>query len=436
MPNQYLPMVNGGPPGRQFQGPTDLMPYGGGDQGNGYMPSWMQPMSGGGGGANQYTPMVNGGPPGGQGGGGMWNPQINGGTTGGQNWGYGNAPGGTTGYYEQQTPMGSFAAANSTQAYNPYIGQQSQGIQGVGPIGQNAGQNPYIGGTSGQASAGTNPFAGFNNPYTTQAIDNASQDAIRNYNTFTAPQRDAQMVRSGSFGNSGVQQMQLEDQSNLQRNLGSIATNARMQDLAAQQQMGEGAANRQTGVSTFNVGANANDLTRNLLGTFQGQGLGLDAAKFNATNALGTQQFNAGLGAADLNRDATLAQGMGQFNAGQTNNTNMFNTGQANNFLTNQRGLNQNADQFNQTMDRNVYNDNMGWMRQGQNDTMNFLNQMMNWQGQGANAANQQQQIPLNNWLQMLQGAGAAGGQGGSSTNPYQGNPLLGFLAGMGLFGG
>lgn len=405
-------MVNGGPPGRQFQGPTDLMPYGGGGA------PGMDSM-----GPNPYWQNSGG------------NPMYGAGTTGGTEWGYGNRQGGPAPFWEQQTPMGSFAAANSTQAYNPYIGQQSQGIQGVGPIGQNAGQNPYIGGTSGQASASTNPFAGFNNPYTTQAIDNASQDAIRNYNTFTAPQRDAQMVRSGSFGNSGVQQMQLEDQSNLQRNLGSIATNARMQDLAAQQQMGEGAANRQTGVSTFNVGANANDLTRNLLGTFQGQGLGLDAAKFNATNALGTQQFNAGLGAADLNRNATLAQGMGQFNAGQTNNANMFNTGQANNFLTNQRGLNQNQDQFNQTMDRNVYNDNMGWMRAGQNDQMNWLTQLAGLNQGGLTTANAQRNQPITDWQSFSNVASQLGGLGGIDQKTFEANPWLGAIAGWMLGG-
>lgn len=364
----------------------------------------------------------------------MGAPQINGGTTGGQNWGYGNAPGGSMGYYEQQTPAGSFAAANTVQAFNPYIGQTSQGIQGVGPVGAGVAANPYLGQSSGQASAASNPYAGANNPYTSQAIDAASQDAIRNYQTFTAPARDAAMMRSGSFGNTGQQQMQLEDQRNLQGTLGNIANQARMQDLFRQQDMGEAAANRQTGVSQFNVGANAGDLNRNLLGSFTGQGMGLDAAKFNAGMGLDTQKFNAGLGAADLNRNASLAQSMGMFNAGQQNDTNRFNTSAANQMLGQERSLDQQMNMFDQNMDFNVWNANANNMRMGTRDQMDFLNQMMGWQNMGVGSANQQAQNPYQQWLQMMNGAVAAGGRGGTQSNPYDSDPLLGGLSGWALF--
>ena len=118
-------------------------------------------------------------------------------------YGYAQAPGGPLGYYEQQTPVGSFAAANVNQAgpaqtaNNPYLGQASQ----------------MAGGSAGQATATSNPYFGQGNPYTAQAVDAASQAATRNYNLAIAPQRDAPMARSGSFGNTGVQQMQMERRS-------------------------------------------------------------------------------------------------------------------------------------------------------------------------------------------------------------------------------
>lgn len=343
-------------------------------------------------------------------------------------YGYGNRAGQGGGYYEQQTPVGSFAAANQQRAGpqqyadNQFIGQASK---------MDLGSNSYLGGSAGQATAGSNPYAGMDNPYTTQAIDNASNDAIRNYQKFTAPARDAQAVRSGSFGNSGVQEMQLEDQRNLQGTLGGIATNARMADLAAQQRMGESAADRQTGTSQFNTGARAGDLGRNLSGSYTGQGLKLQGLGLDANLEQGQDIFNAGQGNA-----------MDIFNTGQGNAMNLSNASAGNTMLENYRNRNQQSDQFGQNMDFNTWQANNTNMRNGSLDQMNFLNQLLGLQGQGVNAATGQQNTPINYWQQFMQGANSAGGQGGTTTNNQnlQGNPWLGglggWLSGGQLFGG
>jgi hypothetical protein len=68
------------------------------------------------------------------------------------------------------------------------------------------------------------------NPYLNPTVDNVLGDITRNYNLSTAPAYDAAMLRSGSFGNSGVQQMQGESQRQLQQSLGRAASDLRYGD--------------------------------------------------------------------------------------------------------------------------------------------------------------------------------------------------------------
>lgn len=404
-------------------------------------------------------------------------------------YGYGTAPNSSNrGYFEQQTPAGSFAAAdqqraqgytaNANQAYNPYIGQTSVGIGGqssVLPYAQQAAQNamrdnPYLGMTTQGATAYGNSMAGVNNPYVTQAIDAASADATRNYNQAVVPQRDRQMQQSGSFGNTGVQQMQLEDSRNFGQTLGNIANNARMADYNQQVQLAENMANRQTGISQFNSGLNAADINRNLQGFFTGQGLGLQgmgqllgAAQFDASLGNNVNQFNANLGANDLARNANLAQNLGQFNAGQLNNMNQFNAsamnnmgqfnasqgnnmnlanaGAANNMLSQYRNLSQQDRQFNQnlgeqgrqfdeTLDYNIYRGNTQDARNANQDYLNFLQSMALMNSGAYNMAGNAYQMPWQ-YLNQFGNLGATiGGMGGTTSQNMSGNPL------MGLFGG
>lgn len=133
--------------------------------------------------------------------------------------------------------------------------------------------------------AATNPYAGANNPYLREQIDAAQGDVIRNYNNIAKPQMDAAMVRSGSFGNSGLQQMQQMQQSDLTRNLGRISSDMRMADYGLQAGLGESAANRQQ---------NAFEAERGRQFGAYGMAPGFDAARFMDAqmlqNAGGAQQ--------------------------------------------------------------------------------------------------------------------------------------------------
>jgi hypothetical protein len=84
---------------------------------------------------------------------------------------------------------------------------------------------------------GGNPFLGMNNPFLQQNIDAAMGDITRNYNNAVKPNTESAMVGSGSFGNSGLMQMQGEQQRQLGATMGDVASRMRMQDYNQQQNM-------------------------------------------------------------------------------------------------------------------------------------------------------------------------------------------------------
>lgn len=87
-------------------------------------------------------------------------------------------------------------------------------------------------------------FGGMN-PYTQGAVDSTMQDMAQNYNMISRPQQENAMVGSGSFGNSGLQQMrQLDDKNQLQA-MGNVAGNMRNNAFLGQQQFGLQAQNQQ-----------------------------------------------------------------------------------------------------------------------------------------------------------------------------------------------
>lgn len=376
-------------------------------------------------------------------------------------YGYGTQPGGPYGYYEQQTPVGSFAAANYAQMprqqlANTYTAQgQNAGvntIQGVGPVAAGMQANPYLGKTTPGAQAYSNSMAGLSNPYLDRSINAATQDATQAWQSTVAPQLSAADQASGSFGNTGVQAMKERAYQGLGRDLGNIATNARMADYNQQFQAAENLANRQTGVSQGNAALSAADLARNMAGAYTGQAQGLQAQMFDAGNALNAQTFNAGAGNTNAMFNAGQGNQLAQYNAGAHNTGSMFNAGQGNtlgqnaaalnqgvnlanagagnNMLNQYRNLAQNADQFGQNMDLQTWQQNVNNMRNGNLDTISFLNALAGIQNQGINAATTQQNTPLNYWQQLLAGGSTLGGQGGTASQNLQGNPYLGGLGG------
>ena len=90
---------------------------------------------------------------------------------------------------------------------------------------------------AGESWTGGNPFLGTNNPFLQGQIDSTMGDITRNYNLAVKPQTEAAMANSGSFGNSGLMQLQGEQQRQLADTMGKTASGMRMQDYGQQQNM-------------------------------------------------------------------------------------------------------------------------------------------------------------------------------------------------------
>lgn len=89
----------------------------------------------------------------------------------------------------------------------------------------------------GMGWTGGNPFLGTSNPYLQQNIDSTMGDMAKGYNMTTKPNTESAMVGSGSFGNSGLQQQQNYQQSQLNDSMGKTAAGMRLNDYNQQQNM-------------------------------------------------------------------------------------------------------------------------------------------------------------------------------------------------------
>lgn len=93
------------------------------------------------------------------------------------------------------------------------------------------------------------------------------------------------------------------------------------------------------------------------------------------------------------------------------------------------------ADQSHQlqsdALDLNVYNANQNWARTGQQDQINNLGTFLNWnQTYGVGNTTQTQNQPLNYWQQFSNTGAQLGGMGGTNSQQYDGNPLMGAIGG------
>lgn len=141
-------------------------------------------------------------------------------------------------YAQNYLKSASDAASKPYQAYN---GQTVAGFdpfqsQAINQQAQMAGSNPVYGGASDQMQKTIAGDYLNSNPYLQANIDAAQGDVIRNYNLIAKPAADAAGVRSGSFGNSGLAQMQGEQERNLVGELGRISSSMRGQNYANERQ--------------------------------------------------------------------------------------------------------------------------------------------------------------------------------------------------------
>lgn len=83
----------------------------------------------------------------------------------------------------------------------------------------------------------SNPYLSGENPYLQSTIDSTLGDITRNYNQTIKPAMTTAQARSGSFGNSGLQEMQLSQERNLASELGRASSNLRFGDYQQRAQM-------------------------------------------------------------------------------------------------------------------------------------------------------------------------------------------------------
>lgn len=115
---------------------------------------------------------------------------------------------------------------------------------------------------------------GRGNPYLDRLVDRAQSSVAENYNTMVKPQSDTAMANSGSFGNSGIQQMQGMERKAAAQQMSDIATNMygsayegdqarRMQAVSMAPTFGNAAYN--DAANLINVGNMQRDVTQNNL---------------------------------------------------------------------------------------------------------------------------------------------------------------------------
>lgn len=244
----------------------------------------------------------------------------------------------------------SNAAAN---AANPYSAQMNQ-FAGIG-----------------NAAAGvTNPFASMNNPYLSQSIADAQGDLVRSYNLTQKPAWDQAMQRSGSFGNTGVMEMQQNAANDLQKNLARIGTDMRMN-----------AYNQAAGLNENQVGrlfSSGEAQAGRLYGAGQqqaqniyGSGEALAGRQFGAGQQQAQNLFSAGAQRQQNLYGAGQQQAQNLFNAGATLQGNLFNAGQQqsqNLYNTGQQQM-QNRFGAGQQYAQNLFNAGQDWA--GRQDAIN-----------------------------------------------------------------
>ncbi len=134
-------------------------------------------------------------------------------------------------YPDEIKPLLTNVANLSTYLYNkPWQGYDGERYADLNGVQQQALQGITDRATGGsqlwdQAQGSLQQMMGDQpNPYLDKQVAQAQQSVIDSYNMATKPQLESAMVGSGSFGNSGLQQMQGQAQNQLQQNLGNVAT--------------------------------------------------------------------------------------------------------------------------------------------------------------------------------------------------------------------
>lgn len=167
--------------------------------------------------------------------------------------------------------------------------------------------------------------------------------------------------------------------------------------------------------------AMGNEVTRGVMNTLQRQALPAIRGNAMASGTVGGSRQGVAEGLATGEAMSGLAGALANLYGNQFNQDRSY-------------GL------ANDTLDFNIHQGNLGTMRQGQLDQMNFLGQIAGLNQQGIGVANQTRDRPFTDWQRFVGPASQMAGLGGQQTQNLQGNPYLGalggYLAGSKMFGG
>lgn len=205
------------------------------------------------------------------------------------------------------------------------------------------------------------------NPYLQDAIDLASRDLVNNYNRTVLPAQNAAALRSGSFGNTGLDEMNMAQQQQLQTSLGDLSSKLRFNDY--------------TDTRNFNEGQRQFDL-------------GYGRTLFNDAYSQQQQQLQNGLG---------LLSSLGGYNQNDINNANTL----QNTPLNYWQQFSQGANSIGQG-----YGTSTGTQGTTSNPFMSALG--------GAQLGSQ-----FGKWWEQNSGGGGITGTGGGNAGPYSTGPTL-----------
>lgn len=308
--------------------------------------------------------------------------------------------------------------AQAPQSFNPAQPTGAPQMQPSAVQPYNAQPNPY-GSAQGAANTGAsgNTYGG-SNPYLQQNIDSTMGDITRQYQNAVAPQRAGAMAASGSFGNSGQQQMQLEDQRNLGQTMANTSGQMRMADYTQQQAMyQQDQQNRLAG--------RGQDITRE--GQQNQYNLGLGQ---NSNQLLGIQnQFELGkMGDSTQRYGYDKSLEASKYGADASSSASRFASSNAYNL-----GLRSNDLGYAQ-LDANINNSNFNNQLAGADFGLKAYGALQGGNNLGLTAGTQMQNTPLNYQTQFSNMANSAGGLGNSTTQQMPGDPLAGGMAGYQLY--
>lgn len=129
----------------------------------------------------------------------------------------------------------------------------------------------------GLGTTATNPFIGKSNPNLEAIVGQVTGDLTKQWNLTARPAMNAAMVKSGSFGNSALDELDRNAQDQLARSVGDAASKLRFNDYQQQQDMYRWQQQQDANNAQFNLGFGrtlANDAYSQNMGNLQA-GIGL-----------------------------------------------------------------------------------------------------------------------------------------------------------------